>query len=344
MKFARVGLVSSMIFAGALANADEATQIGGYGELHYNNIETPSSENPREEIDFHRFVVFLGHEFSDTIRFFSEVEIEHALVEGGKDSGEVEIEQAYIEIDLKPNLALTAGLFLLPVGIINETHEPTVFYGVERNQVERSILPATWWESGVMLSGLIGEQGFSYDVAVHSGLNGGTNIRNGRQKSSEANAESKAATGRLKFTGIAGLELSTTLQVQEDLDQVDGGVDEGVLIEMHGIYQSGPLNLRALYARWDIDGDKDALEDEDGAKKDVQQGFYLESSYKLADAVGVFARFSQWELDDKKTSTQTDIGVNYWPHEDVVFKADIQLQNGDAGNGDGFNLGIGYQF
>ncbi|MBV1885360.1 MAG: OprO/OprP family phosphate-selective porin [Gammaproteobacteria bacterium] len=343
MKFARIGLVSGLVFVGALANAEESTQIGGYGELHYNNIEKPVHEKARETLDFHRFVLFLDHEFSDTVRFFSEVELEHSIA-GDDKSGEIELEQAYIEIDLQSNLALKAGLFLVPVGIINETHEPPAFYGVERNPVEKNIIPATWWESGVMLSGLIGEQGFSYDVAYHTGLAGGTNIRSGRQKSSKANAENKALTGRLKFTGVAGLELATSLQVQEDLDQVDGGVDEGVLLEVHGVYQSGPLTLKGLYARWDIDGDKDSLKNDDNIKKDEQVGLYVESSYKISDAYGAFARFNVWEVDDNETKTQTDIGVNYWPHEDVVIKADVQLQNGDAGNGDGFNLGLGYQF
>ncbi|PCI50415.1 MAG: porin [Moraxellaceae bacterium] len=358
MKFGRFGIVSGVVsgvvFATALVNAGESTAIGGYGELHYNNIDTPKSDKQRETVDFHRFVLFLDHEFSDTVRFFSEVELEHSIAGEGK-SGEVELEQAYIEIDLKPNLALTAGLFLVPVGIINETHEPPTFYGVERNPVEKNIIPATWWESGAMLSGLIGEQGFSYAVAYHTGLALPTaeddnedeyvvvNIRKGRQKSSKSNADNKALTGRLKFTGVAGLELSASLQVQEDLDQVDGGVEEAVLLEMHGIYQSGPTTLKALYARWDIDGDKESLTN-DGAMKDEQMGYYLEGSYKISDAYGAFARFNAWEVDDEETKTQADIGVNYWPHEDVVIKADIQLQNGDAGNADGFNLGVGYQF
>ena len=48
--------------------------IGGYGELHYNNL------NSKKEIDLHRFVLFFGHKFSGRIRFHSEVEIEHAFL------------------------------------------------------------------------------------------------------------------------------------------------------------------------------------------------------------------------------------------------------------------------
>ena len=91
------------------------TTIGGYGELHYNDYEETDAK-----IDFHRFVIFFGHEFSDTIRFFSEFELEHSLSGDGKP-GEVELEQAYVEIDINNALSSKVGLFLVPVGIINET-------------------------------------------------------------------------------------------------------------------------------------------------------------------------------------------------------------------------------
>lgn len=60
-----------------------STSIGGYGELHYNNL-SDGNGNTKKEVDFHRFVLFVNHEFNDRIRFFSELEIEHALVGGGK--------------------------------------------------------------------------------------------------------------------------------------------------------------------------------------------------------------------------------------------------------------------
>ena len=144
------------------------TTIGGYGELHYNNLDS------KKEIDFHRFVLFFGHKFSDRIRFHSEVEIEHAFLKDNSGTssaskGEVEIEQAYIEFDLNQRHRALAGLFLVPVGILNETHEPPAFYGVERNAVENRIIPSTWWEAGVGFKGDIGA-GFGYDLAVTSGL------------------------------------------------------------------------------------------------------------------------------------------------------------------------------
>ena len=171
--------------AGALGNADKSlewakkTKIGGYGELHYNNFEGKD-----DQVDAHRFVLYVGHEYNDKVRFFSEVELEHSLAGDGKP-GEVELEQAYIEWDFAKNHSLVSGLFLIPVGILNETHEPETFYGTERNQVEKNIIPTTWWETGALIRGDIAP-GLSYDVAVHSGLeNTDINIRSGRQKSAK---------------------------------------------------------------------------------------------------------------------------------------------------------------
>ncbi|MEY8213312.1 MAG: porin, partial [Colwellia sp.] len=140
------------------------TTIGGYGELHYNNYKDTDAK-----IDFHRFVLYFGHEFSDSVRFFSEFELEHSIAGDGK-AGEIELEQAYVEVDINENLTSKVGLFLIPVGIINETHEPPTFYGVERNGVEKNIIPATWWEAGAAINYKISE-GLAFDGAITSGLN-----------------------------------------------------------------------------------------------------------------------------------------------------------------------------
>ena len=319
---------------------DSRTHVGGYGELHYNSLSGGTGPHERE-LDFHRFVLFFNHEFSSNIRFFSELELEHSLAGDGKP-GEVELEQAYIQFDLSDNSQLNAGLFLIPVGILNETHEPTTFYGTERNPVEKNIIPTTWWEGGLMLSGQ-SDSGFSYDLALHSGLNAGTNIRSGRQKVAEANARNLAVTGRVKYTGSAGLELAASVQVQDDLtqDPLDN-IDGATLVETHAVWNTGGFTAKALYARWDIDG-----VGAETAGEDTQDGGYLEVAYKLSPSFGVFARHNVWDnggtaIDTEKA--QSDVGINYWPHEDVVVKLDYQAQDENAGDSDGVNLGIGYQF
>ncbi len=328
--------------ADAVASAAPAdrTRVGGYGELHYNHLDTPSGD--RRSLDFHRFVLFFGHDFSDALRFQSELEVEHA-VSGGDEPGEVELEQAYVEMDLTDSTVLRAGLVLLPVGILNETHEPPTFYGVERNPVEKHILPATWWEGGVGLSGRQAARGLSWDLLLHSGLKvdpATVSIRGGRQKAAKADASKLAATGRLRYTAIPGLELAASLQWQDDISQRAGdGVDGGTLLSTHLAWRHGPLGLRALYARWDIDGAQARA-----LGRDRQWGAYAEGSYRVTPRLGLFARHNAWHTADGVDATQQNLGLNWWPHEDVVFKADLQWQNADAGDADGFNLGIGYQF
>ncbi len=328
-------------YAKVAAWADR-TRVGGYGEIHYNNKENGNTD----QIDVHRFVMFLEHRFSDQVRFFSEVELEHSLAGEGK-KGEVELEQAFIDWDYSEHHGAKLGLFLIPVGILNETHEPDTFYGVERNNVESMIIPTTWWESGVMLDGEIAP-GLRYDAGVHSGFKTAAdgdkafNIRSGRQKSSEAVAEELAYTGRLKYTGIPGLELAASVSYQEDLLQGLGMEDApATLYEAHAVYQAGPFGLRALYARWDIDNDMAEM-----LGNDEQTGFYIEPSYKLTPRLGVFARYSQWDITAGGSADteveQIDVGFNFWLVERVVIKFDVADQRN--GLGDSVNLGIGWSF
>ena len=327
-------------------SSGSSTTVGGYGELHYNNLSNSDNSKEKKELDLHRFVIFVNHEFNDDIRFFSEFEIEHAFIkdtEDGSSNGEVEVEQAYVQFDIGENSKIDAGVFLIPVGILNETHEPPTFYGVERNPVEKNIIPATWWEGGAMLSGHY-DSGFSYDLALTSGLDGGTDIdiRDGRQKTSKANADNLAATGRIKYTGIRGLELAATVQLQDDMTQDSSdNIDGATLVEAHARWNIADFTLTGLYGRWDIDG-ADALADQ----KDIQDGGYIEASYKVNPKFGIFVRQNEWDNGGtgETSESQTDIGFNYWPHENVVLKADYQAQNDAAGDLDGFNLGVGYQF
>ncbi len=319
------------------------TTIGGYGELHYNNYEDQDAK-----IDFHRFVLFFGHEFSDSIRFFSEFELEHSLSGDGKP-GEVELEQAYVEVDINETTSSKVGLFLIPVGLINETHEPPTFYGVERNGVEKNIIPATWWEAGLSFNYKpVG--GVSLDGAVTSGLEVGDDfkIRNGRQKVAKAKAENLAYTGRVKYTAITGLELAATVQYQTDITQggsnFDAPIDkaDATLLEAHAVYQVNDFSVRALYARWDINGDEAKA-----LGRDEQTGWYIEPSYKVSENVGVFARYAEYDNNagnsDSTAVESTSVGVSYFLHEDVVLKADYEDLGGSK-DSKGFNLGFGYQF
>ena len=330
------------------AVTEPATKLGGYGELHVNMLEDQVTGESSNVLDLHRFVLFYQHDFNDRLRFNSELEIEHA-VSGGDEPGEVELEQAYVEYDWADNHSLKAGLFLVPVGILNETHEPPTFYGVERNPVEKNIIPTTWWEGGVAFTGGFADA-FRYDFAVHSGLYTSADdnyaIRDGRQKGAKARFDSQAYTGRLRWLGIPGLELAASVQYQADLTQdTDPLAGSAWLYSAHAAWQREHFGLRALYADWSLDG-----EGPESIGADRQKGWYIEPSWRFNERWGVFARYNSW--DNKAGNgggseyTQWDLGVNYWLHPNVVFKLDYQDQDAPAGKKelDGWNLGVGYQF
>lgn len=337
---------SAMEMRGGHKTGASKAHIGGYGEMHFNSIRTtnPNTVATKRELDFHRFVLFFGYDFTNSIRLVSELELEHSIAGEGK-VGEVELEQAYIEFDLNDSHRAKAGLFLVPIGILNSTHEPETFYGVERNPIENKIIPTTWWEGGVGLSGEIAP-GVGYDVALHSGLNTTVgNIRSGRQKVGNAVANDGAITAGVKYTGLAGHELALAVQSQSDIAQGAGTDEHGAtLIELHGVHSFGPFGLRWLYAMWDIDGATIKT-----AGKDEQEGFYIEPSYRINDQWGVFARFNQWDNTGGDATDseeeQINVGANFWPHENVVVKLDLEkYEMGSTLEKEAVNLGIGYSF
>ena len=351
---AKVEAVVEVVESGSMQQpAVRKTTIGGYGELHYNNLSAVDPSNDLKMIDFHRFVLFFGHQFNDKTRFYSELEVEHAFVadSGGDTPGEVEVEQAFIEFDLRPGLYAKAGLFLVPVGILNETHEPPTFYGVERNDVENIIIPSTWWEAGAGLNGRMGSD-WAWDVALTSGLEmptTGSNafrVRSGRQKVGKALANDGAITGRLRYFGIAGLQTAVTVHYQVDPSQISNdGLDSGTLVEAHIDYRRAGFGLRALYAHWNFTGD--AVE---AAGADKQWGWYLEPSYRLNDYIGFYTRYEKISAArDRDNFDQWELGLNWWPARNVVIKLDYRNRSHDLASQQGrdftgFDVGLGYAF
>jgi hypothetical protein len=343
---ARVGELSA---PASSAGKSGGVQIHGYGELHYNNLSGKGGADDLMEIDFHRFVLFFGYDFNDCIRLHSELEVEHSRVGEGEDKpGYVQMEQAYLDFDLNDRHTVRAGVFLMPVGLLNQAHEPPRFYGVERNRVENRILPTTWSEGGV---GLVGSMpaGWRYEAYVHSGFNTSTGslyaVRNGRQSVAEADASEPAATLALNRS-VSGVTVGGAVNYQSDVTQgADPEAGSAWLGEVHADLKRGPFGLRALYAEWALDG-----KGPESMHADRQYGWYVEPSYRVTEAVGVFARYSEWDNQAGSGNTasrksQWDAGVNWWPHEQVVVKADYQLQDNENGKDqNGFNLGVGYEF
>jgi len=318
------------------------TSIGGYGELHYNGGNTTKDD----QIDIHRFVIFLGHDYSDTVKFFSEFEIEHSIAGEGQP-GEVEMEQMYVDVDYGTFNA-KYGVFLIPIGILNETHEPDTFYGVERNGVEKNIIPSTWWEGGIMLSREVGE-GLNIDAGIHSGMQipDSGKVRSGRQKVGSAVNNDWAGTIRLKKT-TPGLEYAFTYHKQTDAAQSQDDFNglAATLMSGHMDYNKGPLSIQALYAEWDL-----RHPDFDANGKDKQNGYYLTFGYKVKENVGIFVRSEMYDTtagdtEDSAVNTET-FGVNYYIHPRVVLKLDFQNVNYDDTSKEDqsvFNLGFGFSY
>ena len=209
--------LASALDAAPSAPAGPATVITSYGEINYNRpIHAPQDA----QADVRRFVLGFQHRFDDRTKLVAELEVEHAVA-SASDKGEVAIEQAYIERQLSPLLALRAGLFLMPAGLLNENHEPTAFYGVERNFVETAIIPSTWREGGLQLvasfdNGLTAQGGLSTSFDLNKWDAASTEGRESplgsiHQELSQARSRDLAVFGALNWRGVPGLLLGGSL-------------------------------------------------------------------------------------------------------------------------------------
>src|SRR5262249_5043135 len=176
--------------------------FGGYAEL---TLNAPS--NGDAVLDLRRFVLYFGHDFTDRIRFYSEVEVEHAI-SSSTDDGEAEIEQAYLDGLFSRRFNLRAGLFFMPMGIVNVYPEPPSFNGVDRPDVDQFVIPSTWREPGV---GIFGEltEGLRYQLYLVNGFNANgftaeSAIREGHQEAQLAHAGDFGAVARVDYEPFPG--------------------------------------------------------------------------------------------------------------------------------------------
>ncbi|MDI1362909.1 porin [Methylotenera sp.] len=339
------------------------TTIGGYGNLNYNNFS--GGATAKDQIDLQRFVLFFGHKFNDMVSFKSEFEIEHA-VSSADDSGEAEVEQAYLDFHFNDKVNAKVGLFLIPAGLLNETHEPPTFFGVERNQIESRIIPTTWREAGVALYGET-LPGLKYQVGITTGFSARkfddplVGIKSAHQEGQLADAEDLAFSAALNYTGINGLLVGGSV-FTGNTGQNEPGIGDArlTLWDLHTRYQTGNWDLRALYARGHLNDAADITAATGVSAPSAFYGWFTEAAYHVWKSGDMdFAPFVRYESYDTQASLPFNsvrvdgsenkvwtVGANFWPTPQVVLKADFQSydkKDEDRGN-KRLNLGMGYMF
>lgn len=284
-----------------MLNDDGKLGIGGYGEVHYNQ---PLSSDLKETgaVDLHRMVMFLGYNFTKNTQFISEIEFEYAK--------ELWIEQAFLQHKISKYINLRAGLMLVPMGIINEYHEPVTFNGVERPVIDNRISLSTWREIGAGFSGNVLPVSLKYQLYVMNGLNGydtkgifngAVGLREGRQKGSKAYIHSPSFSGKIEYYGIKSLNIGISgytgksqsklfNKLHEDSTQMIARADSSVIgISMLGVdarYQFNALELRGQFY---VNSFSNTLEynkftSVNGKNNDLGKsmiGYYVEAGYNI---------------------------------------------------------------
>ncbi len=354
--------------AAAEPRPENATVLTSYGEINFNRPR----DSRNAQADLRRVVLGFQHRFDAKTKLVTEIEVEHAVASAG-DEGEVAVEQAYVERQLGDDWALRAGLFLVPMGLLNENHEPTAYYGVERNFVETAIIPSTWREGGVMAVGSFGN-----GLTVQFGASTGFDINKWDATSGEgresplgaihqemqlARSKNLALFGAANWRGIPGLQLGGGL--------FSGGASHGqqavnsriTVWDLHARWTPGAWDLSALFARGTISRTAELNTPRVGNPTLIParfEGGYLQAAYKaFSRGDTALSPFVRWERFNT-AAHYADIGAGLTPDAaaaervwtaganlalgaGVVFKADWQRFRSNR-ELDRLNLGVGWAF
>lgn len=349
--------------------------LWGYGEVNYTR---PKNDGSQTQADLRRAVFGIGYRFNENTRFMSEFEIEHAIA-SAEDEGEIEVEQFYIDHKLTDYANLKAGLFLIPAGLLNESHEPTHYYGVERNFVESAIIPTTWREGGAAVYGST-EFGLAWDVGLTTGHDLGkwdADSEEGRespmgamhQELALAKAHDLSTYVALNYRGIPGFTAGGTVYTGKI---AQGTTDPQFKLasnsrltfwDAHTRWTPGDFDLSAVYAKGTISDTTDLNLTFAGKPTPVPKefyGWYTQAAYKVWQsgtyALSPFVRYERFNtaaayapmplglaVDTAPTETVVTYGVNFYLNPNVVFKADYQKFSEESDR-DRYDLGLGIAF
>jgi len=354
--------------AATYRRATEGVSFAGYGEMLVENFASENEAGrggaPTTRLDFLRAVLYAGYRFNDKFLFNSEIEVEHA--------NEIFVEFAYVDYLATENLTLRGGMLLLPLGLTNEFHEPTVFIGAKRPETEQRIIPTTWRENG---AGVLGSAGIvNFRAYVTNGLRGAAftsaGLRGGRQRGSNALAANLALSGRIDVTLMPGVfggigfynGGSGQEQVLLDGARLDVGT---TILEGHAQAQLRGWDLRALFAEASIDeaaAVSRALRlPVNTPLAETMRGGYLQAGYNLLSqtaselAITPYVRYERvntqhripagFTRDLTRDGTFRTLGVEVKPIPNVVIKTDYQWVTNAADTGrNQFNINLGYAF
>ncbi|HSS45586.1 MAG TPA: hypothetical protein VLO07_09615, partial [Thermoanaerobaculia bacterium] len=351
--------------------------IGGYGEALYQTFADSRQDRApsllRDRIDLARAVLYFGYRFDERFLLDTEIEYEHATTgAGAEQKGEASVEFAYLDWISSRRLGVRVGLLLLPLGFVNEMHEPPTFLGALRPETESFLLPTTWSELGLGVHGEAG--GFSYRLYLVNGLDSrgfsaAAPIRGGRQEGSQAIAENFAVTGRVDCTDVPGLLLGVSGYTGDSAQgaKVNGQGFGGrvSLFDAHAQWLWRGLRLRALYVEGSI-GDAGQINAQNGLTGNASvpsrfAGGYVEAGFDLLAGRGgqssllPFLRYERYNTqkrvpggfaaDSANDVSLWTLGAVFQPIPPIAVKADYQIDHNGAKTGvNRFNLAVGYLF
>ncbi|MEN8727993.1 MAG: hypothetical protein ABF276_08540 [Sulfurovum sp.] len=336
--------------------------IGGYGEMFYAN-----PEGSNDYADVYRFITYFGYKFSDSVILNAEIEFEHGA--NSDDGGKVVLEFMYLDFLMKEEINLRLGHLLVPMGLVNLRHEPTLFNTVQRPEVEKYLIPSTWHENGVLAYGRFENLDLEYTAGMINALNLNDDdtmnvdkgwIRDGRWGSGKNAPFEPAFVGRLDYTGINGLMVGASVyygdgsNVKDDSDDISGLTT--TMFDIHASYDNGPFSVYGLYTQTDLDGAEKLLSP--GAVEKAS-GYYANASYDVSGLVGldyqipVFAQYQNYNPVEKTVDGSNEdiydtevvtIGMNFFPVDQAVIKVDYAMKEVNNEDENIFSLGIGFIF
>ena len=344
--------------------------IGGYGEMFYAN-----PDNGDDFSDVYRFVNYFGYKFTDNIILNAEIEFEHggAKPKSKDTSGYVVMEFLYLDFLFNNALNLRVGNLLVPFGNVGLRHEPTLFNTVQRPEVEKLLIPTTWGENGVLAYGRSDDLGIEYQAGVINALNINSEktkdgnikwIRSARQGVANKASWDPAFVGRLDYVGINGLKTGVSVYTASGSNLKNPKADATIqdvsglttnMFDIHAQYDNGAFSAYGLYTQTTLDG----AEKISSSAVEKGSGYYANLAYDVSDIIGIkyktplFIQYQNYNpveqtVDGSNQDTYqtevTTVGLNFFPTEQVVLKADYAMKSVNNIENNTFSLAFGFIF